>query len=264
MAEPFVLTELSENTLTITMNRPEKRNAIHGDLLEGLGQAFERAREDADVKGVLLRGEGKAFSAGIDFMWLGSNTGGLRTMADFRRFLGTLQARFNTMEALEKPIVAAIHGHCVGLGLELALACDFRIATRSSQLGMPEVKVGLIPDVGGTTRLVRTVGLAQAKELVMTGRVIPAEDAHRIGLVNHVVQEGDLIPRSRALLDEIGKNAPLAVGLAKKIIDRGLTLDKHTLLDLEALGQSTLLTTEDFREGAMALMERREPKFQGR
>ena len=109
MSEPLVLTELSGNILTITMNRPEKRNAIHGDLLEGLGQAFERAREDPDVKGVLLRGEGKAFSAGIDFMWLGSNTGGLRTMADFRRFLGTLQGRFNTMEALEKPIVAAIH-----------------------------------------------------------------------------------------------------------------------------------------------------------
>src|SRR3990172_546264 len=119
---------------------------------------------------------------------------------------------------------------------------------------MPEVKVGLIPDVGGTTRLVRTVGLAWAKELVMTGRVIPAEDAERIALVNHLVEDDDLIPRSRALLDEIGKNAPLAVGLAKRIIDRGLTLDKHTLLDLEALGQSTLLTTEDFREGAMALM----------
>jgi enoyl-CoA hydratase/carnithine racemase len=264
MAEPLVLTELSGNILTVTMNRPEKRNAIHGDLLDALAQAFERARDDADVKGVLLRGEGKAFSAGIDYIWLGSNTAGVGSMADFRKFLGILQARFNAMESLEKPIVAAIHGHCVGLGLELALACDFRIATRSSLIGMPEVKVGLIPDVGGTTRLVRTVGLAQAKELVMTGRVIPAEEAHRIGLVNHVAGDGDLISRSRALLEEIGRNAPLAVGLAKRIIDRGLTLDKHTLLDLEALGQSTLLTTEDFREGAMALMERREPKFQGR
>ncbi len=264
MAEPLVVTELSANILTVTMNRPEKRNAIHGDLLEGLAQAFDRARDDADVKGVILRGEGKAFSAGIDFIWLGSNTAGARTMADFRKFLGVLQGRFNAMESIEKPIVAAIHGHCVGLGLELALACDFRIATRSSSIGMPEVKVGLIPDVGGTTRLVRTVGLAQAKELVMTGRIIPADEAHRIGLVNHVTEDGDVIPRSRGLLEEIGKNAPLAVGLAKRIIDRGLTLDKHTLLDLEALGQSTLLTTEDFREGAMALMERREPKFQGR
>jgi len=264
MAEPLVLTELSGSILTIAMNRPEKRNAIHGDLLDALGQAFERARDDADVRGVILRGEGKAFSAGIDFAWLGSNVTGVSTMADFRKFLAILQGRFNAMEDIEKPIVAAIHGPCLGLGLELALACDFRIATRSAQIGMPEVKVGLIPDVGGTTRLVRTVGLAWAKELVMTGRVIPAEDAERIALVNHLVEDGDLIPRSRALLEEIGKNAPLAVGLAKRIIDRGLTLDKHTLLDLEALGQSTLLTTEDFREGAMALMERREPKFQGR
>jgi enoyl-CoA hydratase/carnithine racemase len=264
MTQPLVKTEFSEGILTITLNRPEKRNAINGEVLEGLGAAFERVRDDRDVKGAILNGEGKAFSAGIDFMWLGSSTAGGGTMADFRRFLGVLQGRFNAMEAIEKPIVAAIHGPCVGLGLELALACDFRIATRGAQLGLPEVRVGLIPDVGGTTRLVRTVGLPWAKELILTGRVVPAENALAIGLVNHVVEDADLLDRSRALLQEIGRNAPLAVGIAKRIIDRGLTLDKHSLLELEALGQSTLITTEDFREGALALMERREPKFQGK
>ncbi len=264
MAEPLVLTDLDSNILTITLNRPEKRNAIHAQLLEALGQAFDRAQDDRDVRGVLLRGEGKVFSAGVDFVWLGSNISTLGSTADFRKFHGLFQGRFNAMENMEKPIVAAIHGPCLGLGLELALACDFRIASRGATLGLPEVRVGLIPDMGGVTRLLRTVGMAWAKELILTGRVIPAEEGRRIGLVNHLVQEEELLPRARALLQEIGKNAPLAVGIAKRIIDRGPGLDKQTLQDLEAIGQSTLLATEDFREGAMALMQRREPKFQGR
>jgi enoyl-CoA hydratase/carnithine racemase len=197
-------------------------------------------------------------------VWLGSNISTLGSTADFRKFHGLFQGRFNAMENMEKPIVAAIHGPCLGLGLELALACDFRIASRGATLGLPEVRVGLIPDMGGVTRLLRTVGMAWAKELILTGRVIPAEEGRRIGLVNHLVQEEELLPRARALLQEIGKNAPLAVGIAKRIIDRGPGLDKQTLQDLEAIGQSTLLATEDFREGAMALMQRREPKFQGR
>lgn len=264
MTEPLVRTELKSQILTISLNRPEKRNALNGDLLDALGRAFEDARNDPDVRGILLRGEGKAFSAGIDALWLGQSIGVNATMADFRSTVGGLQGRFNAMEDLEKPIVAAIHGHCVGLGLELALACDFRIASREALLGLPEVRVGLIPDVGGTTRLLRTVGPAWAKEIILTGRLFTAEESRPIGLVNHVVEEADLLPRSHALLAEIVKNAPLAVGLAKRIIDRAQGLDKKSGLELEALAQSTLLTTEDFREGAMALMERRDPKFQGR
>jgi enoyl-CoA hydratase/carnithine racemase len=265
MAESLVQSELEAGILTVTMNRPEKRNALNGDLLEALGEALERARADADVRSILLRGTGKAFSAGIDAAWLGSSTAGSGlTLADFRSFVGTLQGRFNLMESLEKPIVGAIHGHCIGLGLELALACDFRIVTRDARLGLPEVRVGLIPDVGGTTRLMRTVGPAWAKELILTGRLATAEEAHAMGLVHYVVEEGDLVPRSRALLEQISKNAPLAVGVAKRLIDRAQGLDKQSGLELEAMGQSTLLTTEDFREGASALLERREPKFKGR
>jgi enoyl-CoA hydratase/carnithine racemase len=264
MAEALVQAELEAGILTVTMNRPEKRNALNGELLEALGEALDRARADADVRGILLRGAGKAFSAGIDAFWLGSSTTGDLTLADFRSFVGKLQGRFNLMETLEKPIVAALHGHCIGLGLELALACDFRIATPDTRLGLPEVRVGLIPDVGGTTRLVRTVGPAWAKELIMTGRLATAEEAQAMGLVHRVVVEGDLIPRARGLLEEIGKNAPLAVGVAKRLIDRAQGLDKQSGLELEAMGQSTLLTTDDFREGAAALMERREPKFRGR
>ncbi|MDP3937125.1 MAG: enoyl-CoA hydratase/isomerase family protein [Deltaproteobacteria bacterium] len=264
MAEPLVLTELDSQILTITLNRPEKRNALNGDVLDALSKAFEKARDDRDVRGILLRGEGKAFSAGIDAAWLGSSVAVNATMADFRTKLNGLQGRFNEMEDLEKPIVAAIQGHCVGLGLELALACDFRIAEREALVGLPEVRVGLIPDVGGTTRLLRTVGPAWAKEIILTGRLLTAGESHTIGLVNHVVDAADLLPRSRRLLSEIARNAPLAVGLAKRLIDRAQGLDKKSGMELEALAQSTLLTTEDFREGATALMERRDPKFQGR
>lgn len=264
MAEPLVLAELDSHLLTITLNRPEKRNALNGDVLDALGEAFEKARDDRDVRGILLRGEGKAFSAGIDAAWLGSSVAVNATMADFRSKLTGLQGRFNAMEDLEKPIVAAIQGHCVGLGLELALACDFRIAAHEALVGLPEVRVGLIPDVGGITRLLRTVGPAWAKEIILTGRLLTAEESHTIGLVNHVVDAADLLPRSRSLLSEIARNAPLAVGLAKRLIDRAQGLDKKSGMELEALAQSTLLTTEDFREGATALMERRDPKFQGR
>ena len=264
MADPLVRTELEANILTITLNRPEKRNALNGDLLEALGESFEKAREDSDVRGVLLRGEGKVFSSGIDAAWLGSAIGVSATMADFRTTVGVLQGRFNRLETLEKPIVAALQGHCLGLGLELALACDFRVASRELQMGLPEVRVGLIPDVGGTTRLLRTVGPAWAKELIMTGKSITADEAQDIGLVNHVTDETQLISRARELLAEIIRNAPLAVGLAKRIIDRAQGLDKQSGLELEALAQSTLLATEDFKEGAAALMERRQPKFQGR
>ncbi len=138
------------------------------------------------------------------------------------------------------------------------------LAGAIEQLGLPEVRVGLIPDVGGTTRLMRTIGPAWAKELILTGRLATAEEARAMGLVHYVADEGDLIPRARALLEAIGKNAPLAVGVAKRLIDRAQGLDKQSGLELEAMGQSTLLTTEDFREGAAALLERREPKFKGR
>ncbi len=269
MAEEPVKVRIEGGLAYVALNRPEKRNAINGAMLRALPEALDRC-DQRQVRAVILYGEGQVFSAGIDFGSLtldtgaSSGEGGSVDIARVRHFIGESQAALNCLENLEKPVIGALHGYAGGLGLELALACDARIAATGTRLGMPEVRVGLVPDVGGTTRLTRTVGYARAKELIMTARLIDAADAERIGLVNRVVAAGSQIAAAEELAREIARNAPLAVGLAKRIIDRGHSLDKTTFMELEALAQSSLLLTEDFREGAQALAQRRDPVFKGR
>ncbi|HLI80965.1 MAG TPA: enoyl-CoA hydratase/isomerase family protein [Candidatus Binataceae bacterium] len=253
----------------LALNRPEKRNAINSDILRALPEALAEV-DRREVRAVILYGEGAAFSAGIDFTSLASDTGAPKGAGDgpdlirFRRFVHGSQMSLDALERIEKPVIAALHGYVGGLGLELALACDARIAATGTKLGMPETRVGLVPDVGGTTRLTRTVGYARAKELIMTARLIDAEEAERIGLVNRVVAVGAHIAAAEELAREIARNAPLAVGLAKRIIDIGHSTDKSTFMDLEMLAQTSLFQSEDFREGAAALVQRRDPKFKGR
>jgi enoyl-CoA hydratase/carnithine racemase len=253
----------------IGLNRPEKRNAINTDVLRALPEALAEV-DRREIRAVILYGEGAAFSAGIDFTSLASDTGsqggsgGGPDLVRFRRFVHASQASLDAIERLEKPVIGALHGYVGGLGLEIALACDARIAAVGTKLGMPETRIGLVPDVGGTTRLTRTVGYARAKELIMTARMIDADEAARLGLVNRVVAEGAHIAAAEELAREIARNAPLAVGLAKRIIDIGASTDKSTFMELEALAQSSLFQTEDFREGATALAQRRDPKFKGR
>jgi enoyl-CoA hydratase/carnithine racemase len=249
--------------LWVTMNRPEKRNALHREMLLELVDAIAAAERTPDVRAVILHGEGAVFSAGVDFGMLAGDVQGEAPLP-FRTLVGDMQAALGRIEAIEKPVIAAMHRYVPGLGLELALACDLRIATADCELGLPEVRVGLVPDVGGTTRLVRTVGYARAKELVMTGRMIRAEEALAIGLVHRVVSPGEHLAAAAKLGEEIAANAPLAVGLAKRLVDLGANVDKQTFLAMELLAQSILLRTEDAREGARALAERRPPRFTGR
>lgn len=269
MADETVKTRIEGELAYIALNRPAKRNAVSGAMLDALPRALVEVSR-AEVRAVILYGEGEVFSAGIDFNSLTGDTGassgagGGPDLARFRHFVGESQAALNRIESIEKPVIAAIHGYAGGLGLEIALACDARIVAKGTRLGMPEVRVGLVPDVGGTTRLARTVGYARAKELIMTARLIDADEAERIGLVNRVVVPGSHLAAAEELAREMARNAPVAVGLAKRIIDRGYSLDKMTFMELEMLAQSSLLMTEDFREGARALAERREPKFKGR
>jgi enoyl-CoA hydratase/carnithine racemase len=253
----------------LALNRPEKRNAISDEVLRAIPKALEEV-DRREVRAIIIYGEGAVFSAGIDFTSLASDTGaqggadGGPDLNRFRRFVHASQMSLDALERIEKPVIGALHGYVGGLGLELALACDARIAATGTRLGMPETRIGLVPDVGGTTRLTRTVGYARAKELIMTARMIDATEAERIGLVNRVVAEGSQIAAAEELAREIARNAPIAVGLAKRIIDIGQSVDKSTFMDLESLAQSSLFQTEDFREGAAALVQRRDPKFKGR
>jgi enoyl-CoA hydratase/carnithine racemase len=255
----LIVTRREGPLLHVGLNRPEKRNALHRELLLELVEAVAAAERDADVRAIVLYGEGPVFSAGVDFGTLGGES-----RVPFRSHVGDMQAALSRLETVEKPVIAAMQRYVPGLGLELALACDFRIATADCELGLPEVRLGLVPDVGGTTRLVRTVGYARAKELIMTGRMIPAADALAIGLVHQVVPVGEHLAAAARLGEELAQNAPLAVGLAKRLIDLGANADKHTFLAMELLAQSVLIRSEDAREGARAASERRPPRFTGR
>ena len=260
----LVLSEQREGLLWITLNRPEKRNAINFDLWAQLDAAVRQAAVTEGVRAVLLQGAGPSFSSGIDvtnFMLLAQKYGeGWRQR--MRTITADFQAVLNRLERLELPTIALLHGHCLGLALELALACDIRLAAEGTRLGLPETRLGMIPDVGGTTRLTRLVGPARAKELIFTGREIDAAQAAGWGLVNHVVPAGALVERGGALGAEIAAAAPLAVGMAKRVIDGLSDLDRG--LQLEGWAQSQLFQSEDFMEAIRAFMERRAPEFKGR
>src|SRR5208337_142816 len=245
MAENPITVRIDGELAYIALNRPEKRNAINQAMLRAIPEAIDEV-DRPEVRAIIIYGEGPAFSAGIDVTSLANDTGaqggpgGGPDMQRFRRFVAESQASLNRIESIEKPVIGALHGYVGGLGLELALACDARIAAAGTRLGMPEVRIGLIPDVGGTTRLTRTVGYAKAKELIMTARMIDADEAARIGLVNRVVAEGTQIAAAEELAHEIARNSPMAVGMAKRIIDIGQSVDKSTFMELEALAQSSL------------------------
>ncbi len=261
-AVPGIRFERRDSALLVTLNRPDKLNAISVEMMDELGAGLDQATDPA-VRAVIVQGEGRCFSAGIDLNSLLAQ--GLTGMdgARFRRLVARLQVVFNQMEALEKPVIALLHGYCFGMGLELALAADFRIAAEDAVLAIQEVELGIIPDVGGTTRLVRTVGMPRAKEMIMLARRVDARRAYDIGLVHEVVPAGELEQRAAAWVAGLEGCAPLAVGLAKKLIDRGAHLDKLTFMELEALAQSSLIGTADVAEGVQARLERRPPAFRG-
>jgi enoyl-CoA hydratase/carnithine racemase len=257
----LVLTEQRGAVRHVVLNRPEKRNAFDAGLVVAIGQALRAAADDAQTRCVVLRGEGPAFSSGMDLgalAGLGADPDHLRP---FRR--ACLEA-WNLAESMEKPVVCQVHGACIGGALELALACDLRVAAADTLLGLPEVRLGLIPDVGGASRLPQVVGLGRAKELVLTGRLIGAEEAERIGLVNRVAPAADLEAATGALVDELLACAPIAVGLAKRVLDASARPALAATLELEVSMQERCARTQDFAEGARALAEGRAPDFAGR
>jgi enoyl-CoA hydratase/carnithine racemase len=200
----------------VVLNRPEKRNAMNQELLLALGEALREAGADEGVHCVVLRGEGPVFSAGVDLVELAESSGQTGMLRPFRNVF--LECA-NLCETMAKPVVCQIHRTCVGGALEVALGCDLRIASSDAQLGLPEVRFGIIPDVGGSTRLPAVVGLGRAKELIMTARTIDADEAERIGLVNRVAAPEKLEQQTQALVEELLANSHVAVGRAKRVID---------------------------------------------
>lgn len=252
--------EVDGGIALVTISRPEVLNALNEETLDELEKAFvDRLREN-DVGAVILTGAGeKAYVAGAD----------IRELAELDPLPGRVksirgQALMQMIEDFPKPVIAAINGFCLGGGLELALACHIRIAAEGAQIGLPEVKLGIIPGYGGTQRLARLVGKGRALEIVLSGQSVIAQAAERIGLVNRVVSRQALIPACRKLATKILGNGPLAVRYSIEAINSGMEMSLHEALRLEATFFGLSCATEDMKEGTRAFIEKRKPQFKGR
>jgi enoyl-CoA hydratase/carnithine racemase len=244
----------------VTVNRPKVLNALNTPTWQDLRTAFEDARHDAAVRGVILTGAGnKAFIAGADISELAH-----ATAVEAERASRYGQQVLDLIENLGKPVIAAINGFALGGGCETAMACTIRIAVESAKFGQPEVKLGLVPGGGGTQRLPRLVGKGRALQLILSGEIISAQEAYRIGLVNEIVSATDLIARAEAILGSIAANAPIAVRFALEAANKGLETSLSEGLLLEASYFGLCSATEDKKEGTSAFLEKRAPQFQGR
>src|ERR1700749_4644364 len=244
----------------VTLNRPKVLNALNQRTWEELKAAFEDARNDADVRGVILTGAGdKAFIAGADINELAQITAvGAERSSTFGQEVLTL------VENLGKPVIAAVNGFALGGGCETAMACTIRLAVETARFGQPEVTLGLVPGGGGTQRLPRLVGKGRALQLILTGEMIGAQEAYRIGLVNEVVPAADLITRAETILKQIFSNAPLAVKFSLEAVNKGLETSQSEGLALEASYFGLCAGAEDKREGTQAFLQKRAPQFHGR
>jgi enoyl-CoA hydratase len=244
----------------ITINRPDKLNALSGAVIRELGEAFDQVGARPEIRAVILTGAGeKAFVAGADIQELES-----LTPFEFRRTALEGQRVFRALETCGKPSVAAVNGFALGGGLELAMACTVRFAAENARLGQPEVKLGIIPGYGGTQRLPRLVGRGRALELLLAGDPIQAAEAHRIGLVNAVVPQAELLEFSRAWLAKVLANAPLALGLVLEAVDTGFNCGLEEGLRVEAAAFAVSAATDDRREGTRAFLEKRRAVFTGK
>ena len=255
-----ILYENKDGILYLTLNRPEVRNALSPAMWQDISTAVQCAADDNTIHVIVITGAGdKALASGADIKEL-------RDRYYMEQMRGTATKALRNLENLAKPVICAINGYALGGGCELAEACDIRIATRRSKLGQPEVNLGLIPGAGGTQRLTRIVGVAKAKELIFTGKIITAEEASAIGLVNQVTEDTReaLMSAVETMAKKMLAKGPVAVSMAKIAINLGKDTDMETALMLERLAQTIALSTEDRKEGTTAFLEKRAAEFKGR
>jgi enoyl-CoA hydratase len=247
---------VSERIATITMNRPAAMNALNDETLTELNGVLDEVEKNPDIKGVIITGAGKAFVAGAD----------IRQMADYtpqeaRSYMTRAQKVFNRLEDIEKPIMAAVNGYALGGGCELAMACDFRFASEKAIFGQPEVNLGVIPGFGGSQRLTRLTNAGMAKELLFSGRNVPAAEAYRIGLVNRVCSPETLLAEATELMKIIIAKPATALGYAKVAVNHGRDTDLRKALELEIDLISLCYATPDQKEGMKAFLEKRPAQF---
>lgn len=265
-----VILEKEDMLATITLNRPDVNNAFDLPMMGEIDDVINDVSQDANIRVVIITGAGKAFCAGGDVSYLGTliedrAAFSRTTIGDAVRRVGTMPTTVLKIRNMMKPVIAAVNGMAAGGGVGLALACDMRIASDKARFSTIFIKRGVIPDCAASFNLPRLVGMAKACELVLTGSVISAQEAERIGLVNKVVPHDDLMRETKEFAGEIAKNPPLAVGLAKAALYRGMLADDiGAHMDYENYTQNVLMGTEDFQEGINSFMEKREPVFRGK
>ena len=257
----LVLVEDRDAVRHVVINRPDKRNALSTAVIEELGEALRGAAADESVRIVVLRGAGAIFSSGMDTADLAALA---LNPAPLREYRERILAIWNLLESMAKPTIAQIHGACLGGAAELALACDLRVMAAESVIGLVETRIGLIPDVGGCSRLPALVGLGRAKELIMASKVIDGAEAERIGLANRVAPAERLDAATEQLVAELLVCAPIAVGLAKQVLNAVAHPGLAGTFEQEVAAQELCATSADFREGAQAFAEKRAPQFSGR
>jgi len=255
-----IILEMKEGIATLTLNRPKQLNAIDRTMTDELGRALAQLGEDEKLRALVLTGAGRAFCTGADIAVLEELTSPL-AVRNWTQEAGRIVL---ALANLEKPVIAKVNGLAVGIGCSIALATDIIIASENAQFSFIFRQVGLIPDGGALYNLARLVGPAKAKELIFTGKMISAKQAEKIGLINKQVPGEELDKKVDTLAKQLATGPTAALGIAKKILNKGLNMDLSSVLECEALGQTIAFGTEDFKEGTKAFLQKRAPKFKGR
>lgn len=259
MADAVLLKDEQDGVVTLTLNRPQVMNSFNFDLLRALKAEIDGLRFQPEIRVVIITGAGeKAFCAGADLKERAT-----LTPLQVKEFIFTIRDLFSSIENLNKPVIAAVNGVALGGGTELALACDIRLAATTASMGLTETRLAIIPGAGGTQRLPRLVGRGKAKELIFTGRRVPAEEALAIGLANQVTAPDQLLGACRAMAAEMCQTGPIAIEQAKYAINHGLETDLHTGLAIESNAYWVTIPTKDRLEGLAAFREKRKPVYRG-